>query len=264
MDPPVLAHLADALWRAETDRVAIEPITDRWPDLSVTDAYAVQTRNIERRVAEGAAVCGRKVGLTSRVSQDAFGVREPTFGALLNDMFADEGDEVDVQALVQPRVAAEIAFLMAADLSGPGVTTTRALAAVAGVLPAIEVLDSRVADWRIRLADTVADNASSARAVLGARITPVAMLDLRLTGVLFSRNGTAVDSGAGAAALGNPARCIAWVANTLAAYGTGLRPGDVVLSGALHRIVPVRPGDFFQARFAHLGTVGVQFTGARR
>lgn len=255
----VIAELADRLWRAEVDRVPVEPITESLPDLSVDDAYAVQTRNVERRVAAGAVRCGRKVGLTSRASQDLLGVHEPTFGVLLDDMVVDEYDEVALDALVHPRVEAEIAFVMASDLAGPGVTTTRALTAIGGVVPAIEVVDSRIADWRVRLADTVADNASAARAVLGGRITPVAGLDLRLIGVLFHRNGTPIDSGAGAAVLGNPARCVAWLANKLGSLGAGLRAGDVVLPGALHRMVPVRPGDLFEARFAHLGSVTVQF-----
>jgi 2-keto-4-pentenoate hydratase len=258
----VIAEIADRLWQAEVDRVPVDPVTDSWPGLSVDDAYAVQSRNVDRRVAAGAVVCGRKVGLTSRVSQELLGVHEPTFGALLDDMFVDEADEVGLDALVAPRAEAEIAFLMARDLAGPGVTTTRALAAIGGALPAIEVVDSRIVDWRIRLADTVADNASAARVVLGAKITPVVGLDLRLVGVLFSRNGSPIDSGAGAAVLGNPARCVAWLANRLGALGSGLRAGDVVLPGALHRMVPVRPGDVFQARFAHLGTVTAQFSGA--
>ena len=259
---PAIAEVADRLWQAEVDGVPIDPVTDSWPNLSVDDAYAVQNHNVDRRVAAGAVVCGRKVGLTSRVAQEQLGVREPTFGALLDDMFVEEADEVALDALVAPRVEAEIAFVMAGDLAGPGVTTTRALAAIGGALPAIEVVDSRIADWRIRLPDTVADNASAARVVLGARITPVDSVDLRLVGVLFSRNGAPIDSGAGAAVLGNPARCVAWLANRLGALGSGLRGGDVVLPGALHRMVPVRPGDVFQAQFAHLGTVTVQFSGA--
>jgi 2-keto-4-pentenoate hydratase len=261
VEQAAIAELADGLWRAETDRVPIDPITESWPDLSVDDAYAIQTRNVDRRVAAGAVVCGHKVGLTSRASQELLGVREPNFGALLDDMFVDECDEVRLDALVQPRVEAEIAFLMATDLAGPGVTATHALAAIGGVLPAIEVVDSRIVDWRIRLADTVADNASSGRAVLGARIMPVAGMDLRLLGVLFHRNGAPIGSGAGAAVLGNPARCVAWLANKLGSLGSGLRRGDIVLPGALHRMVPVRPGDLFQARFAHIGTVTVQFSG---
>ena len=128
------------------------------------------------------------------------------------------------------------------------------------MLPAIEVVDSRIADWRIQLVDTVADNASCGRLVLGGRLTPVTALDLRLIGVLLSRNGVPIDSGAGAAALGNPARCVAWLANKLGALGAGLRRGDIVLPGALHRMVPVRPGDVFRAEFAHLGSVTARFS----
>jgi 2-keto-4-pentenoate hydratase len=263
LDSTVLTDLADALWRAEADRVAIEPLTAAGTGLTVDDAYAIQTTNVDRRLASGAVVRGHKVGLTSRPVQDLLGVHEPNFGVLLDDMFVDEGDEVPFDSLVQPRVESEIAFLMGSDLAGPGVTTTDALAAVAGVLPAIEIVDSRIADWRIRIVDTVADNASSARAVLGARMTPVTAVDLRLLGVLFSRNGVPLESGAGAAVLGNPAHCIAWLANKLGSFGSGLRRNDVVLSGALHRMVPVRPGDFFQAQFAHLGDVAVQFSGGR-
>lgn len=259
---PAIIELAEALWRAEYERTPIDPITDAHPDLSVEHAYAIQTHNIERRVAAGAVVRGRKVGLTSRRTQQLLGVDEPTFGVLTDTMFADDGEEIRVDELVAPRVEAEPAFVMGDDLAGPGITTIVALRAIAGVLPAIEVVDSRITDWRVRIADTVADNASSARVVLGGRITPVDGLDLRLLGVLFSRNGTPIDSGAGAAALGHPARCVAWLANKLGEFGSGLRRGDVVLPGAMHRMVPVRPGDVFQAEFAHLGAVSVWFDGA--
>jgi 2-keto-4-pentenoate hydratase len=258
-----VADLADRLRRAEAERVAVPPLTADLPDLTIDDAYAIQTRNIDRRVDSGAVVRGRKVGLTSRPVQDLLGVHEPNFGVLLDDMFVDEGDEVGFDTLLQPRVESEIAFLMGSDLAGPGVTTTGAMAAVAGVLPAVEVVDSRIVDWRVRIADTVADNAASARVVIGARMVPVEEVDLRLLGVLFFRNGSPIESGAGAAVLGNPARCVAWLANKLGSFGSGLRRGDVVLSGALHRMVPVRPGDCFQATFAHLGSVTVQFSGGR-
>jgi 2-keto-4-pentenoate hydratase len=257
---PDLTVLADALWRAEQERAPIDPLTDAVRDLSVADAYWIQSRNVDRRVASGKVVRGRKVGLTSGRTQQLLGVHEPTFGVLTDDMFVDDGDEIDVAALVAPRVEAELAFVMRTDLTGPGVTTDVALAAISGVLPAIEVNDSRIADWRVRLADTVADNASSARVVLGGRIYPVDQLDLRLLGVLFSRNGAPIDSGAGAAVLGHPVRAVAWLANTLSGYGVGLRADDVVLSGALHRMVPVRPGDVFQAWFAHIGTVTTRFS----
>jgi len=190
------------------------------------------------------------------------GVDEPDYGVLLDDMVVEDGDEIALSRLVQPRVEAEMAFVMERELVGPGVTTANALAAIAGVLPAIEVVDSRVADWRIKLVDTVADNASSGLIVTGGSLRKVDDLDLRLLGVVVTRRGELLDTGAGAAALGNPARCVAWLANKLAAFGDSLRPGDVVLPGAVHKMVPVVPGDFFRADFAHLGAVTVRFSNA--
>jgi 2-keto-4-pentenoate hydratase len=250
---------ADRLWRAEVDREPIAPITDGDADLTIEDAYLIQTHNIERRVAAGRVVCGRKVGLTSRPMQALFGADEPDSGVLLDDMFVDDGDEVAHRDLLAPRVAAGMAFVMAGDLAGPGVTTTHALSAIAAVLPAIEIGDSRIADWRLQLVDAVADNASSGKVAVGGRLTAVTGLDLRLIGVLVHRNGAVIDSGAGAAALGNPARCLAWLANRLGPLGSGLRSGDVVLPGSLHRMVPARPGDVFRADFARLGSVTVAF-----
>ena len=257
----VIDDLALDLWEAERAVRPIAPLSDRFPDLVLSDAYAIQTRNVERRIAAGGVVRGRKVGLTSRPMQQLLGVSEPDFGVLFDDMFVEDGDEVPYDALLQPRVEAEMAFIMARDLVGPGVTTTNALAAIAGVAPAIEIVDSRVVDWRIRLVDTVADNASSGRLVLGGNLSPVMGLDLRLIGMVISRNGAQIDTGAGAAALGNPARCVAWLANTLSAFGAALHKDDIVLPGALHRMVPVRPHDVFHAEFGRLGAVTVRFGG---
>jgi len=253
-----VAEMADALWRAERERAPIAPLTDADPSLGIADGYAIQAHNVARRVAAGATVCGRKLGLTSRRTQQMLGVDEPTFGVLTDGMLVDDGAELSLAELVAPRVEAELAFVLAGDLAGPGVTTDDALGAIGGVLPALEVVDSRVAQWRSRIADTVADNAGAAKVVLG-RSTPVEGLDLRLLGVLLSRNGNAIDSGAGAAALGHPAAALAWLANTLAGFGEGLRGGDVVMAGALTRMVPARPGDRFRAEFAHLGAVSVRF-----
>jgi 2-keto-4-pentenoate hydratase len=256
----LVTDLAEELWRAGVERAPVEPLTDRHPDLVIEDAYAIQTRVLERHLAGGARVVGRKVGLTSRPMQQMLGVDEPDYGVLLDDMVVEDGDEIPLARLLQPRVEAEIAFVMARDLAGPGLTTANALDAIAGALPAIEVVDSRIADWRIRLVDTVADNASSGLVVLGGRLRRVDELDLRLVGVVVSRGGTVIDTGAGAAALGNPARCVAWLANKLATFGAGLRAGDVVLPGAVHRMVPVAPGDVFRAEFAHLGAVIARFS----
>jgi 2-keto-4-pentenoate hydratase len=256
-----VAEMADALWRAERERAPIAPLTDAHPGLSIADGYAVQAHNVARRAAAGATVRGRKLGLTSTRTQQLLGVDEPTFGVLTDDMLVDDGAELSLAELVAPRVEAELAFVLATDLVGPGVTTDDALGAIGEVLPALEVVDSRVADWRSRIADTVADNGGAARVVLGSEPVPAQGLDLRLLGVLFSRNGKPIDSGAGAAALGHPAAALGWLANTLSGFGEALRQGDIVLAGALTRMVPVRPGDCFSAEFAHLGAVSVRFAG---
>jgi 2-keto-4-pentenoate hydratase len=250
---------ADRLWRAEVERTPIEPITDLRPDLAIADAYAIQAHNVRRRLEAGRTVRGLTLGRTSHVRQHLVGAGEPDFGVLLDDMFLDEGAEIPFGELLQPRVFATMAFVMASDLAGPGLTVADALTAVAGVLPAIEVADSRIADWRVRLPDTVADNASAAKVVLGSRLTPVGGLDLRLVGLLVYRNGLPIESGAGAAALGSPARCLSWLAGELTSQGRGLRRGDIVLTGPLHRLIAARPGDFFHVEFAHLGSVTAQF-----
>ena len=255
-------ELADALWSAEQSRTPIAPLTEQYPDLVIQDAYAIQGINVQRRRDVGARVIGRKVGLTSKPMQQVLGVDEPDYGVLLDDMYVEEGDLIDLDRLLQPRIEAEMAFVLAEDLVGPGVTSGRALAAMAGVLPALEIVDSRVADWRIKLVDTVSDNASCGLLTVGGRLTPVQGLDLRLLGMALSRNGEIIDTGAGAAALGNPARCVAWLANTLAKFGQYLHAGDVILPGAVHKMVPVQPGDVFRAEFASIGAVTATFSRA--
>ncbi len=200
----VLSELADELWRAEQTGVPAEPLTKRYPGLEIDDAYAIQSLNIDRHVAQGARVCGRKVGLTSLPMQELLGVNEPDYGVLLDHMFVEDGDEVALDRLLQPRVEAELAFVMEQDLAGPGVTAARALTAIAGALPAVEIVDSRVADWQIKLVDTVADNASSGLLVVGGNLRKVTDIDLRLVGVMVTRHGELVDTGAGAAVTRQP------------------------------------------------------------
>jgi 2-keto-4-pentenoate hydratase len=209
-DDTGVVGLADRLWQAAEDRRPIEPITRIRPDLTVQDTYAIQAHNVRRRIARGAILRGRRMGRTSRPRQLVVGT-EPDFGVLLDDMFLDEGDDIPLELFVQPRVVSTIAFVLAADLAGPGGTVADALTAVAGVMPAIEIVDSRIASWQVQVADTIADNASAGRVVLGGRITPVAAVNLRLVGVLLQRNGVPIESAAGAAAFGNPARwCSGW------------------------------------------------------
>lgn len=252
-------RLADALRHAEEAREPIPPLTETDPALEVEDAYAIQTANVECRLGAGGVIVGRKIGITSKPMQEMLGVSEPDYGALLADMGVDDGGDVSLGTLIQPKIEAEIAFLMGEDLTGPGITATRAMPAVAGVLPALEIIDSRIADWRIGLVDTVADNASAARFAVGTKLTPLPGLDLRLEGMALYRDGTPVETAAGAAVLGNPLHAVAWLANKLAEFGTRLKAGDVVLAGAMHRALPVAGGEVYRADFASLGSVTVSF-----
>jgi 2-oxopent-4-enoate hydratase len=254
-----LADLAAALRAAEDSREPIAPLTEEVAGLTVADAYRIQQINVHRRKEEGGLIRGRKVGLTSLAMQQQLGVDEPDFGAIFDHMVIEEGDPIPVSELIQPRIEAEIAFLMESELKGPGVGSADALRAVAGALPALEIIDSRVADWKIKLPDTIADNASSARLVCGGRLTPVDELDLRTIGMVLTVDGAVAATGAGAAVLGNPIRCVAWLANKLGEFGVPLRAGDIVLAGALHAAVPVAAGVSVHAEFAELGGVTTRF-----
>jgi 2-keto-4-pentenoate hydratase len=258
-DPALLEELSGQLREAERTGTPIPPLTATHPGLTVQDAYAIQQRTVAARKAAGRLVRGRKVGLTSAAMQRQLGVSEPDFGALLDDMVVEEGDPIATSGLIAPRVEAEIAFVMAEELRGPGVSSLDAFRAVAGAVPALEVIDSRIADWKIGLVDTIADNASSARVVVGGRLTPLDGLDLRLLGMVLRVDGEVVATGAGAAVLGNPIRCVAWLANKLSEFGVPLRPGDLVLAGALHAAVDVRPGSTVHASFAGIGDVTTRF-----
>jgi 2-keto-4-pentenoate hydratase len=191
--------------------------------------------------------------------QHMMNVHEPDFGVLLDEMFVEDGDEIRIASLIQPKVEAEIALVLGADLIGPGVTSVVALRSIDCAVACLEIIDSRITDWKIGLVDTIADNASSALAVVSAKKCSIQNLDLRLVGMALSVNGELVDTGAGAAALGNPIRCVAWLANKLAEFGEYLHAGDVVLAGALHRAVSIKKGDSVIAEFDRLGAVHARF-----
>ena len=251
--------VADALAVAERERAPIEPPTETWPDLDPADAYAIQLLNADSRIAAGGTVRGHKVGLTSRAMQQMLGVDEPDYGHLFDDMFVMEGDSLDASLFCSPRVEMEVAFVLGDAIAGPGVTVADVLRNTAFVLPAIEVIDSRVRDWRITLADTIADNASSARVVLGGNPTALASVDVRLLGGVLRRRGEIVETGVSGAVLGNPATAVAWLANKLAEFGAGLEAGHVVMPGACARAVDVGAGDAIRADFDVLGSVDVIF-----
>lgn len=250
---------AAALAIAERECVPIDPVSRHWSGLDVVDAYEIQSINAQQRLAAGGALRGHKVGLTSRAMQQMLGVQEPDYGHLFADMFWPDGSTVPIDELCQPRVEIEVAFVLHDTLSGPGVTVADVLRTTAFVLPAIEIIDSRVRDWEITLADTIADNASSARVVLGGKATRTDGIDLRLLGCVLRRNGEIVETGASGAALGNPAGAVAWLANKLAEFGVGLETGHVVMPGACTRAIDVHRGDVIRGEFDELGSVSVGF-----
>jgi 2-keto-4-pentenoate hydratase len=251
--------IAERLVEAERTRVPIPPLTSERPDLSAEDAYRIQQHVVAMRVEAAGGIVGYKVGLTSRAMQELLGVDRPDYGPILASTLLEDGASIDAAELIAPRVEAEIAFVLERPLKGPGVSALDVLEATAGVAASIEVIDSRIEGWRIRLADTIADLASSARVVIAGRIVAIDRVDLRLIGMVLERNGEVVSTGAGAAALGNPANAVAWAANTLGRLGITLEAGHVVMPGALHAAVPVGSGDVVRATFDHLGPVGVRF-----
>jgi 2-keto-4-pentenoate hydratase len=246
---------SEALYRARLDRVPIPPLTETRPDLTLEDAYAIQQGLVRRLAADGGEVVGYKLGLTSAPMQEMLGVDTPDYGPVLSTMVQPDGATLRLDDHIQPRIEAEIALVLDEPLAGPGVSTLDAARAVGSAIAALELVDSRIEDWRIGLIDTVADLASCAQIILGARAVPVDGFDLRLTGMVVRRNGMLADTGAGAAALGDPVAAVAWLANTLAPFGVTLEPGQVIMTGALHRAFPIEAGDLIEATFDRLGTV---------
>lgn len=262
MTPEERQQAADALAAAASSRTPIAPLTERWEAMTIADAYEVQLLNVRRQVAAGARVRGHKVGLASKAMQQQVGVHEPDFGHLLHDMFAYEEEALAADRFIAPRVEVEPAFVLGRSLAGPGVTVADVVRAVDCVLPSLEIVDSRVADWRIKIEDTVADNASSGALVLGGRPLRLVDFDPRTVGASLSINGEIRQTGSTAAVLGNPLTAVAWLANKVATFGVELAEGDVVLPGSCTRMEPIAPGDVVRADFDRLGHVAFHVEGA--
>jgi 2-oxopent-4-enoate/cis-2-oxohex-4-enoate hydratase len=258
MDRGLHEKLGDELHEALVARRTVPPITSRHT-LTIEDAYRIQERMIARRLAAGETVVGKKIGVTSKVVQDMLGVHQPDFGWLLSGMVYAEGEAIPAERLIQPRAEGELAFLLRGDLRGPGVTAADVLAATELVFPCFEIVDSRIQDWKIAIQDTVADNASCGVFVLGGRAVDPRALDLRLVGMVLEKNGEVVATGAGAAALGSPVNAVAWLANTLGRLDIPLRAGEIVLSGSLTPLVPVRAGDSLHIDVGGIGGCSVRF-----
>lgn len=259
LDTATVASLADRLRAASRTGIACAPVRDTIAADDAAGAYAVQQRLAELRLAGGAAVVGRKIGLTSPAVQQ-LGVDQPDFGILFDDMGFDEGDAVPIGALLQPKAEAEVAFVLGADLAEGPPDAAQVRGAVAAVLPALEIVDSRIANWDITFVDTVADNGSSALYVLGQprrTLDEIEPVDVEMT--MFAGD-TEVSSGNGAACLGDPLTALAWLARTARDFGQPLRAGQLVLSGALGPMYPIRPSEQVRAKLHGLGTVSASFT----
>ncbi|WP_264886965.1 2-keto-4-pentenoate hydratase [Dietzia sp. NCCP-2495] len=247
-------QIADELLGAYGSRRTVAPLTERFPGLGLDVAYRVQQRQVDRWVADGDRVVGHKVGLSSRAMQRMVGVDQPDFGHLTQSMIHQEQTPIPHGTFLQPRIEPEIAFVLGEPLKGPGVTTAEAIAAIDFVLPALEIVDSRVSDWKIGIFDTVSDNASSGGVILGSTPVGVRDVDLRLTGCNLYRNGELVATGAGGAVLGSPINSLVWLANTVGPLGTTLEPGHIVLPGSMTSAFDVSPGDVIVADIGGIGT----------
>jgi len=255
----IRAELAAVLADAERTRVPITPLTAAHPDIDVVDAYEIQLINIRARLDDGARVIGHKVGLSSEAMQKMMGVDEPDYGHLLADMEVFEDVPVDTSRFLYPRVEVEVGFILADDLPGAGCTEDDVLAATAAFAPSIELIDTRIRDWKIALCDTIADNASSAGWVLGPQRVSPKDIDIKTIDAVLTRNGEVVAEGRSDAVLGNPVTAVAWLARKVDSFGVRLKAGDIVLPGSCTRAIDARPGDEFVADFAGLGSVRLSF-----
>lgn len=252
--------IARALAEAEATRTPIAPPRETWPALDVVDAYEIQLLNIRQRLAAGALIKGHKVGLSSLAMQQMMNVDEPDYGHLLSDMECREGTPVSAGAYCMPRVEVEVAFILGETLPGEGCTEEDVLRATEWVAPSIELIDSRIQNWNIKIGDTIADNASSAGYILGPERVRPSDIDLRGIQARLRCNGEQVAEGRSDAVLGNPVTAVAWLARKVASFGVTLEAGHVILPGSVHRAIDAHPGDHFEAEFDGLGTVRLDFT----
>ena len=259
MTPDLILSCGDELYYAWRERRVVTPLLERFPDIRIEDSYAIQSRYVARRVMAGETIVGKKIGVTSKPVQDFLGVYEPDFGQLTSGMVCSESDGIDLNGLIQPKAEAELAFVLERDLVGPGITATDVIRATAWVAPCFEIVDSRIRDWKIKIQDTVADNASCGVFVLGDAKGDPKKLDLQLAGMALHRNGELHATSVGAAVQGSPVNAVVWLANTLGRLGLPFRAGEVILSGSQSPLVTVTGGDELVCRIGGLGTCRARF-----
>jgi 2-oxopent-4-enoate/cis-2-oxohex-4-enoate hydratase len=259
MEQKLITQLGDELYDALTQCKTIEPLTSRHPDMTIEDSYHVQERLIARRMQAGEKVVGKKIGVTSKAVMNMLGVGQPDFGWLLDGMIYNEGESIPIDSLIQPKAEGEIAFLLKKDLMGPGVSSADVLAATEGVMTCFEIVDSRIENWKIKIQDTVADNASCGVFVLGDKLVDPRDVDLTTCGMILEKNGEIACTGAGAATMSSPVNAVVWLANMLGSLGIPLKAGEVILSGSLAAMVPVVKGDNLRVTIGGIGGCSVKF-----
>ncbi|WP_156290619.1 2-keto-4-pentenoate hydratase [Oceanobacillus salinisoli] len=253
-----IKEAAQVLIEAEKTKQTIEPFTSS-NDLTKDEAYQIQLDMIDYKKRNGAKVVGKKIGLTSKAMQDMLGVSIPDYGHLLDNMIYREETAISLDEFIQPKVEFEIGFVLKEKLQGPGVTIEDVVKATDYVVPAVEIIDSRIRDWKIKFEDTVADNGSSAGAIIGKDSKPLSEIALPEVKMSLYRNEAFIDSAYGSAVMGNPIEAVAWLANEVGTYDISLNPGEIILAGALSKALPIEGGDTFKAEFENLGTVSATF-----
>lgn len=255
-----IQEAADRLWEADQSLVPCAPIRDLIDERDVESAYAIQQINIDRHVSAGRRISGRKIGITAPAVQAQLGVDVPDFGALFADMEYGHGGTIPLSRAIRPRIEAEIALVLGEDLDQDMPTIADVIRATSFVIPSLEVVDCRLEDWDIRIADTVADNAAACLYVMGSAPRPLLGFDMAAAAMTLHRNGELVAQGRGADSMGHPLNATVWLARTMARLGTPLRAGDTILTGALGPMVEARPGDAFEASVEGLGSVTATFS----
>ena len=259
MDKARIQQYGDELYQALVDRKAVDPLTDREASITIEDAYQIQLRMIQRRVDAGERIVGKKIGVTSKIVMQMLKVDQPDFGQMTSGMVFSEGEAIRADSMIAPKAEAEVAFVLKSDLIGPGVTAADVLRATDFVVPCFEIVDSRIKDWKIKIQDTVADNASCGVLTLGGVRKSPRQLDLALAGMVLEKNGDIVSTSAGAAVQGSPVNAVAWLANTLGRLGIGLKAGEIILSGSQSPLIPVKAGDSLYCSVGGLGGTSVRF-----
>lgn len=249
---------AEAILKAERERVPCTQLSQTFPDMEIADAYRVQDLWAEARIAGGARLAGHKIGLTSRAMQMASKMTEPDYGRILDDALYNDGAQIRTEIFIKPRLEVELAFIMGEDLSGPACRVHDVMRATEFVVPALEIIDYRTEVPRA-IVDTIADNAAFGAIALGGRTIRPFDVDIRWIGATLSQNGIIEESGVSAAIMGHPAAGVAWLVNKLHDVGAGLKKGQIVLGGSFTRPVDIRKGDVIQADYGPLGAIGVSF-----